>query len=85
MIITSPQPGTSLPPTADLIAPVRISCPKCGSALGPQIRVTLEAARRAAKRPAPTEAVLSCPDCEEAWIAALWLSIAARAGSAVAA
>jgi len=61
-----------------VIGPVKISCPGCDRELGHQIRVTLETARRAAKRPAPTEAVLACPGCHRLYVAALALSPGGR-------
>jgi len=57
-----------------VIGPVKIACPRCDRELGHQIRVTLETARRAAKRPAPAEAVLICPACHRLYVAALALS-----------
>ena len=82
---TTPQPERSLPPRPDVIGPVRISCPRCDTELGHGIRVTLESAWTAAKRPASNEAYLVCPSCRTAWIAALWLSIAAYVAQEVAA
>jgi hypothetical protein len=73
------------PPRPDLIGPVQVNCPKCGHDLGPQVRVTLESAWSASKRSTAREAYLVCPHCRKAWVAALWLSIAAYAGSEVAA
>jgi hypothetical protein len=49
------------------------------------VRVTLESAWSASKRPASNEAYLVCPTCRKAWVAALWLSIAAFAARKVAA
>jgi len=72
-------------PTASVIGPVTITCPKCDTNLGPHVRVTLESAWSAAKRPASSEAYLVCPTCRKAWVAALWLSIAAFAVQEVAA
>jgi hypothetical protein len=43
------------------------------------VRVTLESAWSASKRSAGGEAYLVCLTCRNAWIAALWLSIAAYA------
>jgi len=57
-----------------VIGPVKVSCPRCDRELGHHIRVTLETARRAAKRPASTEAVLICPACHRLYVAALALS-----------
>jgi hypothetical protein len=85
---TSPQPAgiiTHRCPDVDLIGPVRINCPTCDTELGAGIRVTLESAWSASKRTAAREAYLVCPNCRKAWIAVLWLSIAAYAGSEVAA
>ena len=61
-----------------VIGPVQLNCPKCDAPLGSQLRVTLETARRAAKRPAPTEALLICPDCQRLYVAALALSPGGR-------
>jgi hypothetical protein len=61
-----------------VIGPVRIFCPRCDTELGSQVRITLETARRAAKRPAPTEALLVCPDCRRLYVAALALSPGGR-------
>ena len=65
--------------------PVEIYCPSCDAPLGFALRVTLETARQAAKRPQLPEALVACPNCHRAWVAGLWLSIAAFAGSEVAA
>ena len=78
-------PSTSAHERPDVIDPVRISCPKCDTQLGHGIRVTLESAWSAGKRPALREAYLSCPNCRRAWVVTLQLSIAAFAGSEAAA
>jgi len=78
MIITPSQPATSLPPRPLVIGPVKVSCPRCDRELGHQVRITLETARRAAKRPAPTEALLTCPGCLRMFVAALALSPSGR-------
>lgn len=65
-------------PTALVIGPVHVNCPRCDTPLGSQIRVTLETARRAAKRPAPTEALLVCPNCQRLFVAALALAPSGR-------
>ena len=72
-------------PRQDVVAPVRISCPTCNHELGRGLRVTLESEWSASTRPATSEAYLVCPSCRKSWVAALWLSIAAFAGSEVAA
>lgn len=66
----------------DLIGPVPVSCPKCDHDLGPQVRVTLQSAWSASKRPAPSEAYLVCPHCRKAWVASLRLSLGALVASA---
>ena len=68
-----------------VIGPVSVSCPTCDTDLGRQVRITLESAWSASKRSVGRECYLVCPACSKAWIAALWLSIAAYAGSEVAA
>jgi len=65
-------------PLPSVIGPVSINCPRCDRQLGHQIRITLETSRRAAKRPAPTEALLICPDCHRLYVAALALSPGGR-------
>ena len=69
----------------DPIGPVAVSCPHCDTDLGPRVRATLESVWSAARRPVPREVYLVCPSCRTAWVASLWLSIAAFAGSEVAA
>lgn len=76
---TSPQPVRSLPPSPDVIGPVRVSCPQCDAELGYGIRVTLESAWSASKRAPAAAAYLVCPSCRKAWVASLALSIAAFA------
>jgi hypothetical protein len=70
-------------PRQAMIGPVDVSCPGCDAPLGFALRVTLETARQAAKRPQLPEALVTCPSCRQAWVAGLWLSIAAFAGSEV--
>lgn len=82
---TSLQPARSLPPAADLIGPVTVNCPRCDQPLGYQVRIVLESGWAASKHPPPSQAYLTCPSCRKAWVAALWLSIAAYAVSEVAA
>jgi hypothetical protein len=79
------QRFVNYPPQADVIGPVAVNCPTCDQDLGPQVRITLESSWAASKRPPAREAYLTCPHCRKAWIAALWLSMAAFAGSDVAA
>jgi hypothetical protein len=76
---------TYRPPRQAMIGPVDVSCPRCDVPLGFALRVTLETARQAAKRPQLPEALVTCPNCQRAWVAGLWLSLAAIAGSEVAA
>jgi hypothetical protein len=73
------------PPRHHAIGPVDIACPTCNTPLGYALRATLETARNATKRSALPEALLTCPSCRRLWVAGLWLSIAAYAGSEVAA
>jgi hypothetical protein len=73
------------PPRHNAIGPVNIECPHCGAALGYQVRLTLESARQAAKRPQLAEAFVVCSSCHRLWVAGLHLSIAALAVSEVAA
>ena len=73
------------PPRQAAIGPVEIHCPSCDVPLSFALRVTLETARQAAKRPQLPEALVTCPNCQRAWVAGLWLSLAAIAGSEVAA
>jgi LSD1 subclass zinc finger protein len=61
-----------------VIGPVKVSCPRCDRELGSQVRITLETARRAAQRPAPTEALLICGGCRRLYVAALALSPGGR-------
>lgn len=65
-------------PQSLVIGPVVVDCPRCDAPLGAQVRITLETARRAAKRPAPTEALLVCPDCQRLYVAALALAPSGR-------
>jgi hypothetical protein len=67
------------PPRHDAIGPVSIECPRCDQPLGYAIRITLERATNAAKRPALPEALVCCPACRRLWIAGLHLSLAAFA------
>jgi hypothetical protein len=76
---------TYRPPRQAMIGPVDVSCPSCDAPLGFALRITLETVRQAAKRPQLPEALVTCPSCRQAWVAGLWLSIAAFAGSEVAA
>jgi len=61
-------------PKASVIGPVSVTCPRCDRELGHQLRVILETTRRAAKHPAPSEALLICPACHRLYVAALALS-----------
>ncbi len=61
-----------------VIGLMSVNCPRCDRELGHQIRIVLETARRAAKRPAPTEALLTCPECRRLYVAALALSPGGR-------
>ncbi len=65
-------------PQALVVGPVVVDCPRCNAPLGAQVRITLETARRAAKRPAPTEVLLVCPGCQRLFVAALALSPSGR-------
>jgi hypothetical protein len=64
------------PPREAAIGPVEITCPSCATPLGFSVRVTLETARQAAKRPQLPEALVTCPSCHQLWVAGLWLSTA---------
>jgi len=77
--------SVNIPPDADLIGPIAVSCPSCDSALSAQLRIVLRSSWSASKRPPATEAYLTCSNCRKAWVAALWLSSAAYAGSEAAA
>jgi hypothetical protein len=72
------------PPRQAAIGPVEIQCPSCDVPLGFALRVTLETARQAAKRPQLPEAVVTCTSCRRIWVAGVGLAIAAVAGSEVA-
>ena len=71
------------PPRQAMIGPVDVSCPSCDVPLGFALRVTLETARQAAKRPQLPEALVTCARCQRIWVAGVWLAIAV-AGSEVA-
>jgi hypothetical protein len=66
-------------PDVDVVGPIAVDCPWCNTPLGYQLRITLESAFNASRRPQLPEALLSCPGCREGFIAGLWLSIAAYA------
>ena len=66
-------------PDVDVIGPIPVNCPQCDTALGRQIRITLESEWSASKRRGLPEALLACPGCRRLFVAALWLSIAAYA------
>jgi hypothetical protein len=66
-------------PDTDVVGPIAVDCPRCNTPLGYALRITLESARNASRRPALPEALLSCPSCRQPFVAGLWLSIAAFA------
>jgi uncharacterized protein with PIN domain len=67
------------PPRHEAIGPVSVNCPRCGQPLGFALRITMESALNAAKRPSLPEAFLTCPNCRRAFVAGLHLSLAAFA------
>lgn len=69
------RPGS--PPRQAAVGPVQIDCPACTEKLGFALRITLERAREAAKRPQLPETLIICPSCRRVWIAGLHLSRAA--------
>ena len=62
------------PPRQAAIGPVEIQCPSCDVPLGFALRVTLETARQAAKRPQLPEVLVTCLNCQRAWVAGLWIA-----------
>jgi hypothetical protein len=66
-------------PDTDVVGPVAVNCPRCSTPLGYALRITLETAHNASRRPSLPEAIIACPHCRKSFVAGLWLSIAAYA------
>ena len=66
-------------PDVDVIGPIAVNCPRCNTALGRQVRITLGSAHNVSTRRGLPEALLACPGCRRLFVAALWLSMTAYA------
>jgi hypothetical protein len=52
-------------------SPILGTCPDCGSAIAPRLRVVLESAYAAAKRPVTPELLALCPQCRKQFVVSL--------------